>query len=61
VRLVQVEKRYVKKKLRKYSIKHPSSAFTNVDIDGEERPQCLNMKILAVDSMKPNSLANSSC
>jgi hypothetical protein len=42
MRLVQVKKWYVKKpKFRKCSTKYLSFSFTDIDIDGKERPQYL--------------------
>jgi hypothetical protein len=42
MKLVQVEKQYVKKtKCRKYDIKYLSFGFTYVGVDGKERPQYL--------------------
>jgi hypothetical protein len=54
LRVVQVEKRYVKKpKCRKCYTKYLSFEFTDINVDGKERSQCLLcMKILAADSMK---------
>jgi hypothetical protein len=44
-------------KCRKYDKKHLSSGFTNINVDEENRPQCLFcMKILATDNIKQNKL-----
>jgi hypothetical protein len=46
-----------KPECRKCSTKYLSFGFTDIDVDGEERPRCLRcMKTLAVESMKPNKL-----
>jgi hypothetical protein len=39
------------------TIQNVSFGFTNIDVDGEERPQyVICMEIYAVESMKPNKL-----
>jgi hypothetical protein len=43
--------------MQKIRYKYLPLGFTNIDVDGKERSQCLLcMKILAVDSIKPNRL-----
>jgi hypothetical protein len=42
---------------RKYDTNYLFRGFTDIDVDGEERPQyLLCMKVLAVENMNPNKL-----
>jgi len=57
MRLVQVEKRYVKFLNEKNCVKYLSFGYTDIDVDGEERPQCLLcMDISIAARMKRNKL-----
>lgn len=46
-----------KSKTRKYDPSYLNLGFTSLEVDGEEKPQCvICLKVLAADSMKPNKL-----
>jgi hypothetical protein len=55
VRLVQVGKRYVKYRNEENVIQNMTFGFTNIHVDGGERPHyLLCMNILTADSKRPN-------
>jgi len=57
MRLLEIQKVYVKNLNAGNAIQNMSLGFKYIDADGEERPQCLLcMNILAVDSIRSNKL-----